>query len=227
MTEKPPVVILHGFAGGPHETDVLQRYLEERNYPVISPVLAGHGGTRRDLLRHGPEEWIASAKRQAEALCAAYGPPVLIGFSMGGLIAANLFSEVGARALVTVNTPIYFWNIPQIARNIQSDLQTGQRGHIEHYRSSVGKVPVRYALRFLMLLKKTKPIFWELSCDALVLQCMDDDTTWPKSAEYIKNCIGKRAALVHYEQGGHLLFAGKAAEGACRQIEMFLTKISG
>ena len=73
-------------------------------------MLAGHGGTLRDLAQTGGAEWLRSAETAMQGLRERVGGGriALVGFSMGGLLAlrlARLFPEQ-VSALVVMSTPL-------------------------------------------------------------------------------------------------------------------------
>lgn len=101
--EIPPVVLLHGMWSTGKTLDPIRDALETRGYPVSAPTLPLHPPATSDeyerlgraslteYARH-LEEWILAAGFQT--------PPILIGHSMGGLLAQLLAMRLTTRALV-------------------------------------------------------------------------------------------------------------------------------
>jgi len=236
-------VIIHGFAGGLYETEPLYNFLRSKNLKVYNIVLAGHGKTRKDLSGFSYKDWIESAVVQVKNIKKQYdkgdkgdknGKNVelnLIGFSMGGLICVNLTDYFDAAKIVFVNTPVYYWNIGQIIKNIFSDIRHKSYGNINHYRQSFTKAPFRALLNFLILLNKTKDKFSSVCvkrANPLILQCLDDDTVKSKSAGFIKNKTGAAAKVIYYKTGGHRVFYSETADNVrdkiCADIYDYLKK---
>jgi carboxylesterase len=101
---------LHGMTGTPFEVRPVGEGLAGIGYSVEVPVLAGHGGTLRDLAATQWPDWLASAERAMDQLRRNVGdrPIAIVGFSMGGLLAlrlARLFPERIA-ALVIMAAPL-------------------------------------------------------------------------------------------------------------------------
>lgn len=91
------VVCVHGAGAGGWEWGIWARVLVAHGFDVLAPDLAaGAGGlvaTRLSDYRAQVRDW-----------CRGLGaPPVLVGASLGGLLAAAAAAEVGAAALVLVN----------------------------------------------------------------------------------------------------------------------------
>ena len=90
---RPAVLLLHGLTGMPAEMRPLARHLAKMGYVVETPLLPGHGGTHRDLLRTGWREWVNGARAALRRMAAESRPVVVGGLSMGALLAVLLASE--------------------------------------------------------------------------------------------------------------------------------------
>jgi len=117
-------LILHGFCGSQKEIKPLVDALTAKGYQVACPTLKGHTGAREDLIGVTYEEWLESARVAFRNIQASCGKVVIIGFSMGGLLAINLAREYKPAGLVTINTPIYIWALRQIVANIREDFRS-------------------------------------------------------------------------------------------------------
>jgi carboxylesterase len=86
------VLCLHGITGTPFELRPLAEALGRMGCSVEAPLLAGHGGTLRALAATRWTDWLRSAEHALDALAARARdrPVVLVGFSMGGLLALRL-----------------------------------------------------------------------------------------------------------------------------------------
>ena len=120
---------------------------------------------------------------------------------MGGLIATQLYQKYRYHSLVTVNTPVYYWNLIKIMENLKSDF----RVYAKKYFNSGTDKPVSALVEFEKILKKTKPLFRLIDCPLLVVQTQDDDVVKPKSGGYIfQNATGYKEML-RVERGGHIV----------------------
>ena len=101
---------LHGMTGTPFEVRPVGDALAGAGYSVEGPLLAGHGGSLRDLAASQWPDWLASAERAMDDLQrrVAGARIAIVGFSMGGLLAlrlARLFPDRIA-ALVIIAAPL-------------------------------------------------------------------------------------------------------------------------
>lgn len=147
---------------------------------------------------------------------------IIIGFSMGGLIGANICENHNVKALILINTPIYFWDIKRIIKNLFSDFPL----FIKKYFSASVSKPLPILFEFLTLLNKTKPFFSNINCPTLIVQTLDDDTVNPKSADYIFSKLKGQKLLKKYENGGHLVFLNEVGIIVAKDICEFLNEIN-
>ena len=227
MANKLGCLIVHGFGGSIKEISPLAEALSRQGYQVATPILKGHTGLRKDLIGVTYNHWLHSAQEGLENLKITCDSIVVIGFSMGGLVAFNLATEYNFSGIVTINTPIYFWDFQQIAVNIWEDIKNARCFYLKKFIKSNLKTPFSAKLQFLHLLRKTKaliatPIFPA----ALVLQTLDDDTVQARSAKFIYdrlNCPDKK--IQYYKQGGHLVLISGTAQKAINDIIEFLRNL--
>ncbi|HET6283238.1 MAG TPA: alpha/beta fold hydrolase [Polyangia bacterium] len=104
------VLCLHGVTGTPYEVRPVAEALGRAGCRVEAPLLAGHGGTLRDLAVTRWPDWLRTADEHLHALAAGSGgkPVAIVGFSMGGLLALRLARLYPAlvSALVIIAAPL-------------------------------------------------------------------------------------------------------------------------
>lgn len=92
-----PWLLLHGAGGGGWEWVIWERVLRARGLAVSAPDLApAAGGLAATSLGHYTQQAMAAAH-------AAGAAPVVVGASLGGLLAAQVAAALPLRALVLVN----------------------------------------------------------------------------------------------------------------------------
>lgn len=93
----PVAVCVHGAGGGGWEWTIWARVLTARGWRVVAPDLVPAAGGLA-------ETTLAGYRAQALAWCRqGASPPLLVGASLGGLIALSVAAQANARALVLVN----------------------------------------------------------------------------------------------------------------------------
>jgi len=199
-------ILIHGFGGCPKELNFLNDFLRKHGLNSHVITLTGHGGTKKDLHQTSYNDWINSAKAEVAKLAANNNKINLIGFSMGGLICIRLAQMFNVNKLVLINTPIFFWNLPLIAKRVMQDLLSGTRENIKYYFRSSAKISIKSSIDFLKILFTTLPLIKCVRSKTLILQCTEDETVYYRSAFYLKRAIGKRTKLLLFKGGCHLVF---------------------
>ncbi|MFH1468273.1 MAG: alpha/beta fold hydrolase [Pseudomonadota bacterium] len=88
--ERLGVLLLHGFTSSVKTVSGLAPHLEAAGIPYRMPVLRGHGGVYTDLAGCTAQDWIDDAEAALLDLSKEVDKVVVVGLSMGGLIAINL-----------------------------------------------------------------------------------------------------------------------------------------
>jgi carboxylesterase len=88
--EKIGVLLLHGFTSSVKTVSGLVPRLEAEGIPYRMPVLRGHGTVYTDLHGCTAQDWIDDAEAALNDLAKEVDKVVVVGLSMGGLIAINL-----------------------------------------------------------------------------------------------------------------------------------------
>lgn len=222
-SDKLGCLIIHGFGGGLFEIESLADYLIERGYIVACPKLKGHTGIGRDMKTADYKDWIKSAEEDLVKLMEKTQNIAIIGFSMGGLIAVNLACKYDIETIVTINTPIYYWNLYRVGCNILDDCKNRRTNNIKRYLKAKNASPAISMLNFLRLLNSTKAKFSDINCPVLILQAKDDDTTKVKSTNYIyDNIKSEEKEIILYEKGGHQVLLSPYKDKIIIDIEKFL-----
>jgi carboxylesterase len=87
-------LLIHGFPGTPAELRPLELALARRSWSTCAPLLPGFGP---DVLRLGEfrsDDWLNTALRAARQLSAMHNPFMIVGYSMGASLAAQVAQEV-------------------------------------------------------------------------------------------------------------------------------------
>ena len=123
------MVCVHGFTGSPYEMRYLGEQLARAGYTVAGPRLPGHGTTLEALDRTRWEDWANAVERETDAMSASCRRVVVVGQSLGGLLALHLAARRPAlAAVVSLAAPLWLGGLsgriarwlaqPQVARRI-------------------------------------------------------------------------------------------------------------
>ena len=86
----PAVLALHGFGATTQEVGMIVDLARRLGLAVRAPLLPGHGSSVHELARTRYEDWRGAAERALRELAAAHGRVIVIGSSMGSLLALDL-----------------------------------------------------------------------------------------------------------------------------------------
>ena len=89
----PAVLALHGFGGTPREVDLVVEVAREQRLAVHAPLLAGHGATVAELAVTRYSDWYQSAAAALATLAENADRVVVVGLSMGSLLASRLAAQ--------------------------------------------------------------------------------------------------------------------------------------
>lgn len=109
-------LILHGLAGSPFEVRPVADALEAAGHVAVCPVLPGHAASEAEYLASSYAEWLDCVRAAYLDLCAD-GPVLLIGYSLGGLLALDMAAEAAQgrlpapAGLLLLATPLFLWRM--------------------------------------------------------------------------------------------------------------------
>lgn len=113
-------LLLHGFTATPYDMRFLGQRLHEHGLTVSAIRLPGHATSSEDMERYRWADWVEAARAGLSELGAKAGRVVLVGQSMGALLALKLAAEraheIDALALMStalvVSARWMYWTVP-------------------------------------------------------------------------------------------------------------------
>ena len=110
MGSKPPVIMIHGGFCGPWAWDDFAARFRDAGYKVETPALRHHDGGKppQALATTSLADYAADLKK---LIAETKAPPILVGHSLGGLLAQMLAArcEIAAAILLAPSAP---WGVP-------------------------------------------------------------------------------------------------------------------
>ncbi|WP_163971725.1 alpha/beta hydrolase [Oceanobacillus halotolerans] len=209
-------LIIHGYTGGPYEVAPLADFLQEQtNWHIEVPTLPGHGD-KLALENVTHEKWIEAAEERVKELEAQYDEVFLIGFSMGGMIAAYLAATYNIAKLVLLAPAGKYLAFKQIGRDIGDVLIDGVKGELEHneiylnYKRKMGEVPFKANLEFLKLVRFTRKYLNKVKSPVLIAQGQQDNMVPYKTPYYFdRHITSERKEVVLFERSRHCICLGE------------------
>ncbi|WP_047154330.1 alpha/beta hydrolase [Aneurinibacillus tyrosinisolvens] len=223
-------LLIHGFTGSPYEVVPIARYLEGRGWKIESPVLAGHEGHPMPFRKATWHDWVRSAEDALQNLLKVCQQVYVIGFSMGGMIAAHLSTRYPVSKLVLLNASLFYINPQQLFRDAAAIIKkhfTSGPDAKETYRRYVNKAfstPPRAVVHFRHLVRVLRQDLPHVTVPALIIQGGKDDLVDPSSAEYIYNTIASTEKEMHIlPESKHIICHDCEQEELLSLIDRFLT----
>ena len=222
------ILIVHGFAGGVYDQEILNHELELKwNYDVFTFTLPGHEGiTDRNIKC---EEWIEKAENEMLYLIGnGYKNIYVIGHSMGGVIAGYLASKYKeVKKLVLVAPAFRHYGFEDGTFSLKNTVIKGSKIIDQYGFKMVAnrflKLPTAYVTEFRKLVKANQETCKDIHIPTLILRGTEDEIV-PEDAidliyEQIDNPYKK---VVHLEGITHDVFREDLAYEACVLTKDFL-----
>lgn len=216
MNKTVGCLLIHGFAGDINDVLPLAKRLREEGYQVECPTLEGHGTTRREMAKSTRHDWLRSAHEAYKRLSMRADSIVVIGFSMGGLLAFHLATTYPVELLITMNTPYKYWDVKEALNYLREDFHT----HSRRYIRGIGRIPLSSMVQFRRLLSETKPLLPKVTTPYLLLQARRDDTVHAVSAELLASSVNEAASaqISWYENSNHMILHGPDKDEAIAHV---------
>ncbi|MEI8186700.1 MAG: alpha/beta fold hydrolase [Chlorobiaceae bacterium] len=231
------VLVIHGFTATLDSIRALYLPLRELGIPVVMPQLAGHGASSPEALRGVTwEAWMSDAEQAFQKLSCEAERVIVIGHSMGALIALNLAVryQVQVDSLVLVapaiklasllapGRPLHF-AAPLVSKiikkwDLKNDIfEAGNAGCTPHY----AWVPTDAIVSFFELIKKSIAQLGKVNVPVFVLHNRRESTVLPESATILCDGIATDAAeksIMWLERSEHQTFCDCEREKAVSAI---------
>ncbi|WP_134704451.1 carboxylesterase [Ammoniphilus sp. YIM 78166] len=222
-------LLLHGFTGSPYEVEPLAEHLKKFGWKISVPTLPGHGSEREDLNKVTWKDWILKAEEELRLLMQECSEVYVVGFSMGGMIAAYLSTKYPVSKLVLLNACVFYINPGQMFANmaeaIKSNFTADSKDLLKRYMQKSLSTPIRAVVHFRRLVKVLKPELDKVTVPTLILQSECDDLVEPRSAHYIYQHIQSEQKEIHFfTESKHILCQDCEKEQVLFTVETFLAK---
>ncbi|TWT24618.1 carboxylesterase [Planomicrobium sp. CPCC 101110] len=229
---KTGVLCIHGFTGGPFEVQPFADYIEEQtNWVVKVPALPGHGETLF-LKNSTAEQWMMEAELALRELKKETDRIIIVGFSMGGLIAMHLATRYKVDRLVLLSAAAKYFSPAQFLKAAAKSLNSAVRGGLSEdrffqmYKYKWTHTPIRATVQFLRVAEMVKPYYSRIRIPVCIVQGKKDGIVPASAADFIYDHIGsEEKQLIHSETGQHLICYSDDCDDWFRQALDFMKKL--
>ncbi len=199
---------------------------------ISTPTLPGHGYplNKEDMKRFGWQDWVNVAESAVKEMIDQVEELYLVGFSMGGLIAAYLSTKYPVKKLVLLSASIYYMNTTRFLKDfIEGVRHQTIRDHFQRYFYKISHTPIQSAMQFRKLVKIFSPYIAKVNIPTLIIQGELDDLVNPKSAEYIYQSIQSKEKHLHLlPNSKHIIGLDVEKETVVKLVDdFFFPKIGG
>jgi carboxylesterase len=239
----PALVAFHGFGGTAAELMPTLRAVTAEGFAVEGPLLPGHGTKVEDLQGETFDSWLAFARSRAEAAAAGHGRVVLLGFSLGSLLALQLASHrpawlagiaiLGNAITVRPHTsiPLGVWDwtgraMPDVyfKKPLAADLVDPT---ILDTIVTYDRHPMRAALEVYRAGLRVKPLVGRVEAPALVLHGRRDRVCHWRNAPWVATHLGSRDVSVRiFERSAHVLACDGERDEVAAEVVRFMKRFS-
>jgi carboxylesterase len=230
-------LLLHGYTGTPNEMLPLAQSLADANYTVLAPRLFGHATHPDDMLRARWWDWVASAEDGLNLLKGCTEQQVVMGLSMGGILALILAARHPVEAVCSFSTPYdlpkdprlkflpwIYWMIPKQPKG-KSDWHDPEisKTHIDY-----PYFPTRSIMELRDLLTVLRSEVPAIKAPAFFAQSHGDHTIPPESLDYLINHVSSEIKEeLWVENSGHVIIKDLEKEKAFTEVKQFLKTVLG
>jgi carboxylesterase len=238
-------LLLHGFTGTPQEMRFLGERLHADGYTVSGVQLAGHGTSPADLERRSWLDWYASARTGLVELQQTASRVIVIGLSMGALLALKLGAAYPAAvdgvvllspALVLANrwlyriVPLLPVLLPlmqprwRYVRKAERDIADA---HARTESLSYTQIPLR-ALRELVLLQAhARTLLPRVQQPALIMHGRNDHTCLLSGVALLREHLPHLSRCVLPDGSYHVITVDVDKEQVASEVATFVAATTG
>jgi carboxylesterase len=238
-------LLIHGLTGTPYEMRYLGEQLAARGVRVRGVRLAGHAGTPEELGAASYDNWYESVVKGLEELRQYGEPNVVVGLSMGAVLAARLAADQGESvAGVAMLAPAFFLpasttialrSLRGVLGSFVDNIYLFNRGGSDIHDAAARSIhptchlmPLSAPLKLLNLSAVVKPMLARITQPALVMHARRDHTCpMRKNVDYVMRHLGaaeKRA--IELEESYHVITVDSEKERVVGEVAGFVERFS-
>lgn len=216
------VLFLHGFSGGPYEVQPFVHYIEQRTDWVISvPTFSGHGDAEHLAMKgYKAEHWMMEAENAYRQLKKQVDEVIVVGFSMGGVIAMYLSIRYPVKKLVLLSAATKYMDPPQLVKDVRAIAQGMVHKRLEEnelftrYKQKFKNVPLSATVEFMKVVKKMEPYIKNVQCPTFIVQGRLDGIVPSATARILYNQIQSQQKQMYISDCGkhHICYSDDCDE---------------
>ncbi|WP_438313284.1 alpha/beta hydrolase [Sporosarcina sp. FA9] len=225
------VLFIHGFTGAPFEVQPFVNFMKrETDWVIAVPTLPGHGITL-SLGKATAESWMMEAELAMRKLQAEVDRVVVVGFSMGGLIAMYLSLRYPVAKLVLLSAAAKYIS----PRNLLGDMGIMLKESITKnyspntfyhlYNYKLTNTPPQATIEFLRIVKMVEPYYGLITAPVCIVQGAKDGIVPFSTADHLFKVLGSsEKELIRSDYGKHHICYSDDSEEWFAKVLEFIKK---
>ncbi len=239
------ILILHGFTGTPENVNTLAPPLEALGFLYSMPTLRGHGADSPEALRNVTwQEWMEDAQNALLELLDKTEKAIIVGHSMGGMIAMNLAAdyEKNIDSIIVLGSttklvspfgpkrPLHFL-VPIISKIFnKSDMPIEYADfELTQCHPAYKQAPTEAIVELFNFIKVTERRLPEVRLPILIMHSKKDHSNSPKGVDALYRSISTpedQKQIVWFEKTKHEMFLDCERDAVIRNVVEFIVQRS-
>lgn len=223
------VLCIHGFSGGPYEVEPFTSYLRSHTDWIIEePTLSGHGD---ELHMSGfkAKHWLMVAELAFRSLAKKVDEVIVVGFSMGGIIALYLAKRYKVKKLVLLSAAAKYVSPKQLVKDFKMLATEAYHHNLTNnelylrYHQKFNNVPLASTVEFMKLVRMVEPYYRHIQIPVYIVQGKLDGIVPYHTAQFLFDELASTNKVLYFSDNGkhHICFEEDCSEWF-PQVLMFL-----
>jgi carboxylesterase len=229
-------LLLHGFTGTPKEMRMLADSLAQKNYTILAPRLAGHATQVEDITRTHWEDWLCSVEDGINLLKDCTQKQVVMGLSMGGILALIAAARYDLAGVVSFSTPCRLPGDPRAKYLpvLKYFIRTVSKGKPDWRNMEAAKDHAHYPyyptpaiLQLKELIDVMQAELVNVTIPALFVQSRQDQGIPAGSLDYLYAQVASTDKIKFWvENSGHVIIREPERELIFTEVKSFVKRIT-
>lgn len=224
-------LLIHGFTSTPAEMYPLAECLKNEGYTVHTVLLSGHGTEYNDLLNVSYIDWYNDVEKAYEELLYECEEVVVIGHSMGGLLALMLASNYHIEKLICLACALkpnnrwvkYTGILKYIKKYTGWNNSSNENEEGKEYKLHYKTFPVHAVHQLYLASRAANSCLKGVKADTLIIQDKNDSQVKKEAAEIIYSSISSEEKdLIWIDEATHSLTVGPKKEEVFERVLSFI-----
>lgn len=195
---KTTIITIHGFGKNvSHEFDSLTKYLKSKKYEVVQFDMYDPKNPKDD----DPKKWIQKAEQQMNQYKSH--EIILIGFSMGGVIASYLASVYKIKSLILIAPAFHYLDLSKVTSQ-------GVK-FVKNIRNKTESIPSSTQTKaFTSIVSNYREAIYQVDCPICIFHGTKDEVIPIESSKTVYKKLTGDKRLIFIEDGKHrMLYDGQ------------------